>query len=68
MGNRAFAHFPNVSGDPGRTADRRGERRHPDRWSNPQSAGQGERGSHESSYLLSDVAVRGFSRRRGRPL
>jgi hypothetical protein len=68
MGDRAFAHFPYVSGDPGRTADRRCERRDPNRWSNPQSAGKSDRRSHESSHLLSDVAVRGFSRHWGRPI
>lgn len=67
MGNRAFAHFSDVSGDPCRTACRRCERRDSHRWSNPQSAGKRDRGSRESSHLFSDVAVRGFSRRGSLP-
>jgi hypothetical protein len=35
------------------------------RRSNPQSAGKSDRGSHESSHLFSDVAVRGFFPARG---
>jgi Major intrinsic protein len=52
MGNRTFAHFSNVSGDPGRTADRRCERRHPDRWANPQSAGKSNRGHMNPAISL----------------